>query len=230
MEGLKQSHEKRRLNIKGNFLTATGAQTLRSFREGRGHKDPADLFLLQDLGPKGEGISLWEHGVSGHPPAALQQFPHGRLGVLDELLAGAGVHVLGHLEGPQQTLSRSSPFAFTSGVFRKVPPPAHPNSLQPCPFRKHGYRCTQDTSLVSLPSPRNAGPEFLAKKYLHGASLVVQWLRICRPMRRGGHRFDLWSRRLSPPTPPVQLHACASVWGCCTWTTTCGLACWYNSQ
>ena len=58
MEGLKQSHEKRRLNIKGNFLTATGAQTLRSFREGRGHKDPADLFPLQDLGPKREGKSL----------------------------------------------------------------------------------------------------------------------------------------------------------------------------
>lgn len=115
MEGLKQSHEKRRLNIKGNFLTATGAQTLRSFREGRGHKDPADLFPLQDLGPKREGKSLRSMACQVTPPAALQQFPHGLS--LDKLLAGAGVHVLGYLEGPQQTLSWSSPFAFTSGVF-----------------------------------------------------------------------------------------------------------------
>lgn len=144
MEGLKQSHEKIRLNIKGNFMTATGAQTLRSYRESIGHKDPANLFPLQDLGPKGEGqISLGAWRVRSPPcsPASPQQFPYSPS--LDELLAGAGVSVLSHPEGPQQTLSCSLLFAFISGAFRKVPLPASPNSLQRCPFRKHGYRCKQ---------------------------------------------------------------------------------------
>ena len=67
-----------------------------------------------------------------------------------------------------------------------------------------------DTSLGSLPSPRNAGPEFLAKKYLHGASLVVQWLRICRPMRQGDTGSISGPGGSYPPTPAVQLHACAA--------------------